>query len=197
MTTPLARSSAYLGALLFTLVLIGTVTADRLRAQDRPPSASLLRVLAEIADEYHTGDSVYLVAMYRYPHTVLGSFSSLREARSVQEDSGSTYGVFGPYLTPRDAVADTSIRVTGVAITFQTPDGPRTRQVHEDVDALFLTASSIDKFLIPYYSRIYGPEYARKLRSLMIPRVPRVGGCHRKSTPCDESVDGNHLILVR
>jgi len=195
MATSLTRPTPCIPRFLLMLMVLSAAAAGPLRGQDGVMSASLLRVLAEVADEYRTGERVYLVAQHRQPHIVAGAFTSLTQAKDIQRDSGAAYGVFGPYLTPRDPVRDTSTRVTAITITFQTPRGTRTRRVDPEVDALFLSPSSIDKFLLPYYARLYGLEYARKLRLQVAP--PSEVSCHRKSTPCTETPEGIRQIQIR
>lgn len=54
--------------------------------------------------------------------------------------------------------------------------GQRAAPIHRtfgggDVDALFFTLSSIDKFAMPYYSRLYGPAVAARMRSEYVRRL--------------------------
>ena len=90
-------------------------------------------------------------------------------------DSGANYAVFGPFVTPADSVPDSLPRLLNVRLTFRTPRGTvHNKDVNPRfVDALFLSMSAVDKFMIPYYSNLYGPEYARRMRDdvLMIPWV--------------------------
>lgn len=46
-----------------------------------------------------------------------------------------------------------------------------TRFNGNDVDAVFLTLSAIDKFAVPYYTRLYGPAVAARMRSDYVRRV--------------------------
>jgi hypothetical protein len=39
------------------------------------------------------------------------------------------------------------------------------------VDALFFTLSAIDKFVVPYYTRLYGPEVAARMRSQYLKQI--------------------------
>lgn len=179
------------------LVLVGLTgsAASSLHCQDSTKvSASLLRVLAEVADEHRTGRPIFLVADYQYPHKVIGQLSTRREAERMRADSGSTFGVFGPYTTPADAAPDSAGVVMAVRIMRETPGGRReTFRVDSRVDALFLTRSAIDKFLIPYYARIYGPEYAQSLRDQLGPRsLPH---CHIRSNVCIPKPDGSVEII--
>jgi hypothetical protein len=134
---------------------------------------------------------VFLVADYRFPHNVAGPFDTYAQARRVLADSGATFAVFGPYVTRREPGADSATRVVAVRVTIESPGGRR-RTVDVDptkVDALFFTMSAVDKFVIPYYSRIYGPEYAELLRTSS-PLEPK---CHSSSHICDIA-EGLHFL---
>ncbi len=135
-------------------------------AQDSTVSATMLRVLAETADEFRTGSPIFLVAAYRFPHRVLGGFAARSAADSARAAAGSGYGVFGPYLTPADPIADSAARVVGVQLEIETPSGRKTVRVSPDtVDAIFFSESAFDKFAVPYYSNVYGPEFAAELKA--------------------------------
>lgn len=41
-------------------------------------------------------------------------------------------------------------------------------------DAVFLTASSLDKFALPYYSRVYGPAFAKEMGDSIRARASRL-----------------------
>jgi hypothetical protein len=175
-------------AIIVSLLLGATIPTSEIAAQDtNHVSASLLRVLGEVADLYRTGRPVFLVADYRFPHHVIGNFSSRPDAERLRADSGSTFGVFGPYVTPVDPPDTASSRIIGVNLVWQTPRGRVVRRLDSNVDALFLTPSAIDKFVIPYYSRLYGPRYAQELRR------PPTGArpiCHIQTNRCYPRPDG-------
>jgi hypothetical protein len=165
--------------LLLLLALLPQIPAS---AQDAAVSATMLRVLAEAADAHRTGQPVYLVADYRYPHNIIGQVSSSAEAERLRADSGSTFGIFGPYVTPAEVPPESEPRIIGVRLVIQTPRGRFVRQLDPRVDALFLTMSAVDKFMVPYYAKVYGADYANRLRdSLSRPNRP---GCHIQSSPC-------------
>lgn len=134
-------------------------------AQDTVVTATMLRVVAERADQYRTGRPVYLLADYRFPHNVRGPFSTRRAAELAGGDSSASFRVFGPYVTPRDATPDSAARVVSIQLVVQSPRGRQTIDVNPStVDALFFSMVPFDKFVVPYYSRLYGPEFARRLR---------------------------------
>jgi hypothetical protein len=155
---------------LLPLLLTSTIYTA-LESQDTTRmSATLLRVLAEAADGYRTGQPVYFVADHRFPHQVLGSFASRGAADSVRADSGATFAVFGPYVTQRTARPDTASRLVGITLTMSTSQGTRTIDLDpQQIDALFLTRSAFEKFAIPYSTRVHGPAYALGLLRRMGP----------------------------
>jgi hypothetical protein len=169
-------------AFLLSLLLAGTAPSA-LPAQDTTAiPASLLRALAEAADVDRTGRPVYLVADRRFPHYVIGRFETRAQAMSLRADSGSAYGVFGPFVTPADPAPPASAsKVYRVRLFYRNPQGVvRTKDVDPvEVDALFMTMSAVDKFMVPYYARVYGPEYAARLRDDVVAATVPVG--HRLS----------------
>ncbi|MEO7137771.1 MAG: hypothetical protein ABI037_08635 [Gemmatimonadales bacterium] len=168
-----------------------------LAAQDTSSTpVSLLRVLAEAADGARGGGPVYFVADRRFPHQVVGPFASPDAANAVRADSGAMFGVFGPYTSPPESGGNSRTRVEAIRITVMTPQGRQTLNIDPGkVDALFLSGAAADKFVIPYYARIYGPEYAQRLRD----RLGAVGKiiCHiRPSYMCTPRPNGA-LDIIR
>lgn len=166
-----------------------------------PESAGLLRRLAEAADGYRTGRRIWIVASRQPPYDVGGVFASETTAVHVARDSGELWGSFGPYVTPRDLgqlpvfiiAPPMHCRPTIVCwdVWVQTPDTSWLEQdidslvvtayhhsgrmardrVSPDVDAIFFSLSAFDKFAIPYYSALSGPEFALRLRQSVISRI--------------------------
>jgi hypothetical protein len=180
---------------LFAVAALAPPVVTRLSAQERALSPTLLRVLGETAAACRPGPrAIYLVADYRFPHEVVGHFFSRPEAERIRERSGSTFGVFGPYTAGRD-VSDTAVRALTVTITRRATSG-RIDTISVDpqkVDALFLSMSAVDKFMLPYYSNLYGPEYAFRLRQRLGPSS--ILPCHTKSRPCYPAPDGSLQIV--
>ena len=150
-------------------------------------TATMLRAIAERADQYRTGLPVYLLADYRFPHNVDGPFPSRAAAELARPDSGLTFGVFGPNVTPRDTMPDSTSRVVSVRVLVQLPNGRRTIEVNpNEVDALFFTLVSFDKFVVPYYSRLYGPDFARRLKIYSRVMIKRpIGHCATRACEPD------------
>jgi hypothetical protein len=159
--------------------------------------ASLLRVLAEAADVHRTGRPVFLVADRRFPHHVIGHLDSRPKALQMQSDSGASYyGVFGPFVTPADSAPSDAMKLTSVRLTFKTAKGAtQTKDIDpKQVDALFMSMSAVDKFMIPYYAQIYGPDYAARLRDdvSVAYKVPVIG--HRLSVGDSLRIGGGPIL---
>gem|GEM_PF-901087 len=159
--------------------------------------ASLLRILAEAADVHRTGRPVFLVADRRFPHHVIGHFESRPKALEMQSDSGASYyGVFGPFVTPADSVPSDALKLTNVHLTFKTAKGAiRTKDVDpKQVDALFMSMSAVDKFMVPYYARIYGPDYAQRLRDDVSVTIKSTVVGHRLSVGDSLRIGGGPIL---
>ena len=182
------------GTTTLAVLLLLAWPSSPLFGQATSVSATMLRVLAETADGVRTGRDVYFVADYRFPHHVTGPFATRAAADRVRSDSGATFGVFGPYRTAADPVSDSATRV--VRVTVVTENARGTRQTIEIdpsvVDALFFTQSAVDKFVIPYYSELYGPQYATRLQGLTPFLYPK---CHASSNICIPNPDGSIVPL--
>jgi hypothetical protein len=187
------------GSIGWTLLLSGLLVA-RSEAQQRTTTATLLRVLSEAADVYRTGKPIYLVADYRYPHNVLPGFgnkdSALTAAKRLNANKGASFDVFGPYVTPQDSISETALQIVSISITTKTSSGTKTHTVDpRRTDALFLNLSAIDKFVLPYYSKVLGPAYASRLREKSIEAI-RSGAFMRHcwSWMCTDPPDPLHVI---
>src|SRR5260370_30680284 len=76
--------------------LTPTPVADTTRAM----SASLLRRLAEAVDGYRNGETLFVVAAWRFPHGVAGVLRNPREATEIARRRGVEHGLLGPYFPP-------------------------------------------------------------------------------------------------
>ena len=160
-------------------------------------SASLLRRLAEALDGYRSGDTLFVVAAWRFPHTVAGVFANSRQALEIARRRGVDFGVFGPYYAPPDSGNEMMLYALGgcpglhepdswcpdtmfalsqtvplasirdITITIHRKDGGAAERVLApgDADAVFFTLSAIDKFVMPYYTRVFGAQYAADVRA--------------------------------
>ncbi|HEU4883789.1 MAG TPA: hypothetical protein VFT45_16135 [Longimicrobium sp.] len=142
----------------------------------QPVSAGLLRVLAQAAEGYPNQGPMYFVALYE--PAANGSFEvspwwSMEEAQAVVDDlnakaKANAFAVFGPFDTtlpyPTNPAQETvsSLQVAtaaaggGVGTTF----GMGGAQMY---DAVFFSAAAVIKFAVPYYTRVYSPEFAETM----------------------------------
>jgi hypothetical protein len=166
----------------------------------RPMPASLLRRLAEAVDGYRSGDALWVVAAWHFPHDVAGVFASRAQATEAVRRRGLDYAVFGPYYAPPDSgnemmlysvrpcpglhepdswCPDTTFslnqavplaNIQDITITIHAKTGPAVERVLTpgEVDAVFFTLSAIDKFVMPYYTRVYGAQYAADMRAAYV-----------------------------
>lgn len=174
-----------------------------------PPSASLLRRLAEAVDGQRTGRPVWVVIQRAFPHRVEGVYADAVPARAVAGRLAG-YSVLGPFVTPVDSGTQTvmytvdpcpgkhdsvshcpdTTRSNGTALQAmpaQSVDSlvvtiyGKDSRIHRtyaptEVDALFFTLSAIDKFVMPYYTRLYGPDVAAEMRRNYLRQLSRAGG---------------------
>lgn len=138
---------------------------------NKPMSVQLARALGEAAEGLAMDENpFYLVAAYE-PITdlfgggfrVYGPFTSWDKVPpTVQQlvaDPPHGYGFFGPYevtlpLVNGHRVTRVHLHIEGRTDGFTFPLMP---------DALFFNAEAVEKFALPYYERIFGPEFARKV----------------------------------
>lgn len=62
--------------------------------------------------------------------------------------------------------------VRGIRLTVEGSAGSRSFSLAPNADAVFLNMSAVDKFVIPYYARIYGPGPALTMRDMLVGRRP-------------------------
>ncbi|MFN8573511.1 MAG: hypothetical protein U0132_15765 [Gemmatimonadaceae bacterium] len=170
-------------------LLLSVGFASCLSAQAAPTTIMLKRI-AEAVDGNRSGKEVYVVLTGDPLNPPAGVFPELTAATAVAKSLGRGARVFGPYQTtpePGDGVAACihvtdsryytgrcapptrftprdDIRTMSLMITRK--DGSRDSiQVPIDADALFLSPAAIDKFVVPYYTRVIGVAAAAALRT--------------------------------
>ena len=138
----------------------------------QPISAQLLRVLAQAAEGYPNQGDMYFVALYEPKPN--GSYEvspwfSQEDAAGVVDVlnavAPNAFGVFGPFDTtlpyPSNPEQET---VASWQVTTTTPAGgtgtPFTMGGETMYDALFCSPAAVIKFAVPYYTRVYSPEFA-------------------------------------
>lgn len=156
-------------------------------------SAPMLRRLAEAADALRDGKVKWMLVDTAPPYNVAGVYGTADSAfDSVLVARG--FRVRGPFRTPIDfgmpdevfVICTHSKRpnpsayricptrpirlptIRGLNLVIRTTTDTINIPLHADeVDALFFSVSAFDKFVAPYYTRLYGPRYAQQLRDEM------------------------------
>lgn len=133
----------------------------------RPMSAGLSRRLAAAADGHRNGAEIYFRARFepgRDGDFELSGPFTRDEAMRIQVPDG--FGIFGPYRTERcdDDISQTPIR----RITIELNNGDKHVFAGNRFDALFWSASALEKFVIPHYSIIGGLGKAQRLHDTFL-----------------------------
>jgi hypothetical protein len=178
---------------------------------DHPPSsAGLLRRLAESADAYRTGRTVYLVAQDSGLYPVFGAFENRDSAITVAHNLGARWFVYstqtkpdyggdvptyaqvilpGCYkdtrttlwiCPPKDSTRTTAgaMRLQDVVridVTFIRRNGRRLTIPldPEHAGATIYTIQDFDRFIVPYYTRLFGPAQVAQMRADLLTFVRR------------------------
>jgi hypothetical protein len=157
----------------------------------------LLHRLAESADAYRNGDTVYLVASDRFPHEVIGGFSSIEQARAAFLGKGHTYHIYSvrtepdvrgramailpgcykndittQWVCPKSPVTQ-ALRMSDVEfidVIYRLRAGaPVTVSLRADsVSAMIFTVDAFDRFIVPYYTKLLGPERVKQMRDSVL-----------------------------
>ena len=173
--------------------------APAVRAQE-PLSTTAFRRFAEALDGNRVGTPVFIVACRDLGYRVGAVVPTRTKADSVRRILGPCYGIFGPYVPIEDLLAHKAVRgcVHDGNTSNQDPSpicpaSPflqrdvvsmtlvtrlRDSTIHEmhmgpQVDAIFLTLPAIDKFMIPYYSRVVGIDSAAAMRTQIVRGLSR------------------------
>lgn len=137
----------------------------------KPPiSASLARRLAEAADGFRNTGEVFFIAGYARPHPIkeFPDFNSAKDFFDNNNLNESEFGIFGPYKTIDDLkdsnlIGVENIKSVELIIHF---DNSETQNISlpGKIDSIFFNLSSLEKFLLPYYTGLFGVDYAKQIR---------------------------------
>jgi hypothetical protein len=138
----------------------------------QPPSASLLRRLAEAADGYRTGQPVMVIARRAPPHEVHGVFPAESDWQAELDKANQAnpgYEAFGPYVTQADPQDPAQAPLVAIRQVVTSIDGIIQPAVVYDesfppVDAVFVGLPAWDKFIGPYLAKVHGVVYAAQER---------------------------------
>jgi hypothetical protein len=149
-----------------------------------PLPEDAMRRLVEVVDGCRGVQGVvFVVFRDQYPYEAISLHEKEEDAKAVAKEAGLSY--FGP-VEPSDPPEFTAIKkTTGTTfiplarpvsrvVVFDTnneelevfhfnPNGGLTNP-RQDIEALFFTPSSVDKYAIPYVTRVYGVDYAAARR---------------------------------
>ena len=129
-----------------------------------PLNASLARRLAEAADGLRDGMFYYFVCKTSFPfdlHSVQGSSDQAAsdEGDNLKEQLGIGYEKFGPYQTSTEN--SNPWDYDSMELRFiKNGNAVHTETLEKDIDAIIITMSAYEKFLDPYYARLYGSDVA-------------------------------------
>ena len=166
-------------ALLTAVTLPAAKCWDKTAGQ--PPTKE--RVLAEAVTTYRYPRSFFLVNQTAYPFRVVAAFAT-RDSAARAAAASAGLEVSGPYQGPSKA---SPWDVVSIAVRYRTTDGREHTVQYEptSVDAVFLTPQAVDKFVVPYYTKLYGQAFADSIREATVGKVPPPPpSCHRYSFPC-------------
>lgn len=159
-----------------------------------PPTAVLLKRIAEAVDGHRTGALVFVVAALEFPHDVAATLEDSTEANRLVAARPGTRR-FGPYQTEKDPglqlsfiskcvhlesamhetycperpiLPFTDVDSVQLAIFVRNAGAPRMVSVPKGADAMFFTLSAIDKFVIPYYTSVLGLVETARMRQRLV-----------------------------
>jgi hypothetical protein len=129
-------------------------------------SAILARLLAEAAAG-HPGKTIWFTALLKPNEKKEFDISDPIESEEEPDvDIGMERGLFGPYFTDLEPNGHTR-KLVKFTVSSEKLDGTGAKDepfLAKDVDLLVGSLAALDKFVLPYYARIAGVEFALKLR---------------------------------
>jgi hypothetical protein len=150
---------------------------------NEPLPQEAMRRIVEAVDTYRGHDQVFVVFQARHPFEIdsvhltqagaegrVGAASNLSYIGPIGPLDGSPAVVIkkkvGCLLGPVRGAVRTVVLLDAQdqEVARYTVSRDRTRDANSDIEALFFTASGIDKFVIPYLTRVFGVEYAAARR---------------------------------
>lgn len=127
------------------------------------PTATAARRAAEAAAGLRHGRQVWFVLRNDEPHRLQTHYSQ-EDADSALSSSGAGYVKLGPYMTPAETATGKKKKIEWIKVKLV--GDPKEYSLDPEArDALFWSVSALDKFLLPYYTMVYGPERAAEIRN--------------------------------
>jgi hypothetical protein len=177
--------------------------SDPMNCREAPPpnkpiSVVLARALAEAADGFAGfPHPAFLVCPYMPEEKtfgggfrVSGPYCGWNDVPKGLQDEvcNGDAGFFGPYdisSVPRadgDRVENVDLHIKESGLSFRVSTG--------QMDALFFSAQSVEKFAAPYYERIFGPDFVKK----MMDQFQRANVQVMGHFPWTEYADGTRVL---
>ena len=155
-------------------------------------TAGLAKRLAEAADGFRDGNYYYFISKLNptqeHPdfdvHSVSGTTDeqASNAADTLKNQLGTDYYKFGPYKTDTDDPPLLNYDSIELRLIKQGLD-PEVITIPTDTDTIILSLSAFDKFLLPYYTKLYGSDVAADFRSLTATALAtKKPGTHSNST---------------
>jgi hypothetical protein len=150
-----------------------------------PLPQDAMRSIVEAVDTWRGQREVFVVFRDQSPYEIVSVHATSDDAQAAVA-AGSGLGSFGP-VAPRGQARsyDKVLKTTGCGLRpvaasvskivlrdandvdveqYTVNDGRSLPDRESDIEAIFLTVSGIDKFMIPYLTRVFGAEYAAAKR---------------------------------
>jgi hypothetical protein len=191
------RCAVSLSAVLFSGV-VGCASPVIAQTSDSAFPAAMYRSAVEAAQSQSNEYGYFVAVGKEFPHQVLAIHRERAQADAVAGRTKVGYGVIGPilggqpmammsillpcrhrapsYITCPDTTMSFSKQsVERILIVYQGAGGSDTvmRFVPDSGDAVFFTPSAMEKFVFPYYERVFGMERANQMREEYIRRARR------------------------
>ena len=132
--------------------------------------AGLAKRLAEAADSFRDGLYHYFVCNIAFPYDLhyTGGWEcdedASSEAQTLKQGLSGDYFIFGPYKT--GSSEEPAIEYDAIHIRFmQNENELYCESLSNNTDAIVLSLSAYDKFIQPYYVRLYGIDVAEEFRA--------------------------------
>ncbi len=134
--------------------------------------ASLAKRLGEAADGFRNVGNVYFVAGYSWPHKIKEFFDPNSAKQFLSSLTTGEADIFGPFNTS-DEMGELNLfnvqDIESIEVKIKYNGGCVHNEVLEgNIDSIFLNLASFDKFVFPYYCKLYGADYAKTLRDTLI-----------------------------
>lgn len=153
---------------------------------------TLIKAVGEAAVAFRTGSDVYVGIHREYPHdrevfyTYDGSGDTRQEAEQwlQSKDDASDWIIIGPIVTEAEEPASKAVATDfKVTVEGRGINGASLSRTYDgEIDAVFLTLAAIDKFLIPYYTQVYGIKRAMQIREELLQKEEGPIVAHDRAT---------------